>query len=48
MLGQPVAAEPEALRVLGERDRVAERRPRVAAFDNRRQVENGERDRLLV
>jgi hypothetical protein len=44
MLGQPIAAIALALGMAGEIERVAQRLPGIAALDDRREVEDGERD----
>ena len=48
MLGEPVAAVAEALGVAGEITRVRQRLRRVAAFQDRRKIENREGHHVYV
>ena len=48
MLGEPVPVEAEALGVAREVERVAERRRRVAALCDRREIENGDQRGILL
>jgi hypothetical protein len=43
MLGHPVAVIAPLFRVLGEIDRIPERKRGVAALENRRKIENGKK-----
>ncbi len=47
VLREPEAVVAPPLRVLREIERTAERQRRVAAFDDRREIEHGQRDHVL-